>query len=412
MPGQRIRWDYDQLIQIAKQFSHEADATRQTITALKRQMEVLEGGDWIGTGARAFYAEMNSAVLPAFERLARAMDEAARTTLAISEIGKGTEEATARILSRLAAARALNLDSAGGGGAQGGGSGGGFLSGVGDFFEGMWEEGKGMVSGLVHMAIHPIDTLEGLAYGVTHPAALWDALTKPYKDDWNNGHPWRAIGRGVLFAASMLVGAHGADKVGKVAEAAEVADVARAAEVADVARAAEIADVAKAAEVADAAKAAEVADAARAGEVADVAKGADAAGAGEAAARARLAETLRLRARSLELGTDPARGFIESEGIGGPRIEQALGRTITRSADEAADFVDKVLGPVSLKGPIPAAGSVEGLAAAAIKDAQFNTATKALFVDTKGLSPAQITHLKTLIADGTVGLPKKIFILE
>ncbi|HEY3291897.1 MAG TPA: WXG100 family type VII secretion target, partial [Anaerolineae bacterium] len=169
MPGQRIRWDYDQLTSIAKQFDREAEATRQTMTALKRQMEVLQSGDWIGTGARAFYAEMDSAVLPAFERLARAMDAAAKTTLAISEIGKATEDTAARILIRIIAARVLNLGAASGDGAQGGGSGGGFLSGVGDFFEGMWEEGKGMVSGLVHMAVHPIDTLEGLAYGVTHP---------------------------------------------------------------------------------------------------------------------------------------------------------------------------------------------------------------------------------------------------
>jgi RHS repeat-associated protein len=47
---------------------------------------------------------------------------------------------------------------------------------------------------------------------------------------------------------------------------------------------------------------------------------------------------LRLRARQIELGTDPARGLIEAEGAGGVHIEQALGRRIARSSDLAADF--------------------------------------------------------------------------
>jgi hypothetical protein len=119
-----------------------------------------------------------------------------------------------------------------------------------------------------------------------------------------------------------------------------------------------------------------------------------------------------LRARVQTLGTDPARGFIRAEGVGGARIEQALGRPISRSTEVAVDFVDEVLGPISLKGPIPAKGSAEGLANAAIKDANFNTATKALFVDLRGLSEPQASLVRSRVSAGTVSTTKQIFYLD
>ncbi|WP_162145231.1 RHS repeat-associated core domain-containing protein [Chthoniobacter flavus] len=129
----------------------------------------------------------------------------------------------------------------------------------------------------------------------------------------------------------------------------------------------------------------------------------------ETSGQSQLLDTLNLRARQLELGTDPARGYIEAEGIAGVRIEQALGRTISRGPDEAIDFVDSQLGNISLKGPIPAKGSVDGLANAAIKDANFNTATRTLIIDTKGLSEAQISALKSAV-EANVGRSSKTII--
>ncbi len=124
--------------------------------------------------------------------------------------------------------------------------------------------------------------------------------------------------------------------------------------------------------------------------------------------RSDLVNVLALRTRQLELGTDPIGGFIQVEGAGGVRIEQALGRTISRSSDTAADFVDSQLGTISLKGPIPTEGSVQGLANAAIKDANLNTATKTLFIDTKGMSPAQVEALKAAIRAATGNGSKSI----
>lgn len=133
---------------------------------------------------------------------------------------------------------------------------------------------------------------------------------------------------------------------------------------------------------------------------------------GQEAARNEVLEMLRLRSRQLVLGTDPARGFIQAEGAGGVHIEQALGRTIARSPNVAADFMDPVLGPVSLKGPIPASGSPEGLANAALKDVRFNSATNAVFVDLTGLSPADAAAVKATVNAGTTGASKSVILLE
>lgn len=123
-------------------------------------------------------------------------------------------------------------------------------------------------------------------------------------------------------------------------------------------------------------------------------------------------DTAAIRRRVRELGTDPARGFIRAEGIGGYRIEKYLGRTIQRSADEAADFVDEVIGPISLKGPIPARGSVEGLANSAIKDVRFNTATRAVFVDLRGLDSIGQAQVRSMVHARVPTPSKPVYFLD
>ena len=73
MPNHRTRADYDQLAQIASRFGKEADASQRSLDAVCSAMNVLQSGDWVGQGARAFYAEMSSDVLPSLMRLERAL---------------------------------------------------------------------------------------------------------------------------------------------------------------------------------------------------------------------------------------------------------------------------------------------------------------------------------------------------
>jgi WXG100 family type VII secretion target len=209
------------MMQIAQAFARESEAAGRTLQNLQRSMDVLQRGDWIGKGAKAFYQEMEQDVLPSMRRLSQALGSANRVTLQIVQIMQGAEDEAARILRGLLAGllagagilRAVGdvLGSA--------------LGHVGDFFVGMWEEGKDMVMGLYNLVTDPIGTAKGLWHGITHPPELWEAFKQPYVEAWESGHPGQAIGRGVMFVGSILLGTKGADKAAKAAKAARAAQV-------------------------------------------------------------------------------------------------------------------------------------------------------------------------------------------
>lgn len=69
-------------------------------------METLQRGDWIGEGADKFYQEMESQVLPAMERLHRALDQGARTAKQMDRVMEDAEVEAARLLGSLAGAAA------------------------------------------------------------------------------------------------------------------------------------------------------------------------------------------------------------------------------------------------------------------------------------------------------------------
>jgi WXG100 family type VII secretion target len=91
----RVRADYDVLGQIAKGFSKNPADSRKSMQRIKQHMEILQGGDWAGMGASAFYHEMNSAVLPGFNRLIASLEQAAQDTQKMSDIMKKAEEEAA-----------------------------------------------------------------------------------------------------------------------------------------------------------------------------------------------------------------------------------------------------------------------------------------------------------------------------
>lgn len=83
-----------------------------------------------------------------------------------------------------------------------------------------------------------------------------------------------------------------------------------------------------------------------------------------------------------------------------------------RSTDPAADFVDGGLGPLSLKGPVPQQGNVIGLANAAIKDINYNTYTKALFVDLSGLSETDAASVVQSVSAAAANGSKTVYFLR
>jgi WXG100 family type VII secretion target len=92
MSAPTVRSDYDQLKNASQTFSSQADTLNGMNQNLQSCMETLQGGDWIGQGAQAFYKEMGDSVMPTLKRLQNAMQESARITQQISQIMKEAEE--------------------------------------------------------------------------------------------------------------------------------------------------------------------------------------------------------------------------------------------------------------------------------------------------------------------------------
>lgn len=103
MNAPKIRFDYNQIDDIAGRFAHEADETQRAHWALARAKDELQSGEWIGIGAQAFYAEMDAAVLPAMGRLAGALRAAAEGARAISALAGQAEADAAVALRRIPA---------------------------------------------------------------------------------------------------------------------------------------------------------------------------------------------------------------------------------------------------------------------------------------------------------------------
>ena len=92
MSSPRIRCDYDEMKKISQVFSAQNSAIAGVNRKIKSAQGTLEGGDWIGKGAKAFFKEMNGEVNPAMKRLEKAMAEAARITKQIAIIMKQAED--------------------------------------------------------------------------------------------------------------------------------------------------------------------------------------------------------------------------------------------------------------------------------------------------------------------------------
>lgn len=139
MTAPRVRADYDALRQMSADWRQQASETAKSLQQLRSQMQTLEGGDWVGQGATAFYGEMNGQVLPTLKRLTDALNAASDTTQKISALMKQAEDEAAscfKLNGAAVAGGAAGLFSPGpgsgaGGGSASGGSGSGSGSGSG-----------------------------------------------------------------------------------------------------------------------------------------------------------------------------------------------------------------------------------------------------------------------------------------
>lgn len=201
-----IQANYDQLQRIAQRFAEQSQQIAALRNDLSHRTSALRDGGWEGQGAIAFFAEMDRDLLPGLLRLREALQEASEVTLAIRTLLQVAEEEAAALFTNGAAA-------------DGAADGRDFWWNARDFLSGMWAEAKETVEGTITMVRHPIQSAQALLYGIRHPGELWNAIKQPYVEDWNNGHKWRAIGRGTMAIIAAAVGSKGVDKVAKLAKA-------------------------------------------------------------------------------------------------------------------------------------------------------------------------------------------------
>jgi WXG100 family type VII secretion target len=97
MPGQKMRADFDQLSGIVQIWARQSDAVRNARQNLLERMNSLRNGDWVGESAEVFYTEMDSVVLPAMDRTAAALEEAARITSQIRNVMQQAEIDTSQL---------------------------------------------------------------------------------------------------------------------------------------------------------------------------------------------------------------------------------------------------------------------------------------------------------------------------
>jgi WXG100 family type VII secretion target len=95
MPADHVQIDYDQIVDIARRFAREATATEELVNRIRSVKSQLEGGGWVGRGAGAFYAEMDTLVIPALRRLVDALDVSGNTMNAVVEkLGQTEQDAS------------------------------------------------------------------------------------------------------------------------------------------------------------------------------------------------------------------------------------------------------------------------------------------------------------------------------
>ncbi|MBL8045783.1 MAG: WXG100 family type VII secretion target [Anaerolineales bacterium] len=98
MSAPQVRAQHDELKNLQNTFRAQSEAIGQMNQNLKARFDTLQGGDWIGVGANAYFNEMNGAVFPALNRLRNALAEAARLTSQISDLMRQAEDDASRCM--------------------------------------------------------------------------------------------------------------------------------------------------------------------------------------------------------------------------------------------------------------------------------------------------------------------------
>lgn len=88
----RIRFQYDDIEQIARKFRHLNDSAEDVLRRVLYCLDQMDSGIWTGRGAEEFREELEDIVIPAVRRLAAALGDTAWTLDKSSDVMREAEE--------------------------------------------------------------------------------------------------------------------------------------------------------------------------------------------------------------------------------------------------------------------------------------------------------------------------------
>ena len=87
----QVRADYEALAAVSQAFKQQADAMKKTEGSLKSKAQGIRS-TWIGKGANEFQKEFEQSIVPTFEKLVGALNEAGKVTGDISKMFQDAEQ--------------------------------------------------------------------------------------------------------------------------------------------------------------------------------------------------------------------------------------------------------------------------------------------------------------------------------
>jgi WXG100 family type VII secretion target len=89
--------DYEALQAVSQAFKQQADAMKRVEQSLKSKAQGIRS-TWIGKGANEFQKEFEGTIVPTYERLVGALNEAGKVTADISKMFQDAEQEAKQII--------------------------------------------------------------------------------------------------------------------------------------------------------------------------------------------------------------------------------------------------------------------------------------------------------------------------
>jgi WXG100 family type VII secretion target len=92
MADDTVQVDHDAMKSASKRFNDQSEQVRAQYSKISHQLEVLENGGWEGQNFVKFKEIMEQTLLPAVQRLHKALDTASDTTNQVAKIMHDADE--------------------------------------------------------------------------------------------------------------------------------------------------------------------------------------------------------------------------------------------------------------------------------------------------------------------------------